>query len=187
MAVSHNNIVTHGLSGMVGDMLVFRQRGGKTIVSNAPKASDKPPTDKQETIRTRFQQAIIYGKTAIADATTKEAYASQAKEGQSAFNVAVADFFNAPSISHVDVSKYHGKPKDTIHVRVTDDFMVKGVHVKIENSDGSLVEEGDAVIDSNGLDYLYTATTDNKELAGDKITITATDTPDNVSVSETTL
>lgn len=125
---------------MVGDMLVFRQRGGKTIVSNAPKASDKPPTQQQETIRTRFQQAIIYGKQ-----------------------------------------------KDTIKVRVTDDFMVKNMQVKIENNGGSLLEEGGATIDTNGLDYIYTATKDNTDLAGDKITITATDEPDNVSFSSTNL
>lgn len=37
MAESKNNIVTHGLSGKVGDLLVFSQRNGKTIVSKAPK------------------------------------------------------------------------------------------------------------------------------------------------------
>jgi hypothetical protein len=33
MAKSKNNLVTHGLSGKIGDMLVFRQVGGETIVS----------------------------------------------------------------------------------------------------------------------------------------------------------
>ncbi len=31
MAQSKNNIITHGLSGKVGDIIVFSQRGGKTI------------------------------------------------------------------------------------------------------------------------------------------------------------
>ena len=51
----------------------------------------------------------------------------------------------------------------------------------------SSVEEGDALLDSNGLDYIYTATTENKDLAGDKITITATDAPNNTASSETVL
>ncbi|SDF09761.1 hypothetical protein SAMN05421825_1031 [Epilithonimonas hungarica] len=33
MAESKNNIITHGLSGKVGDLIVFRQRSGDTIVS----------------------------------------------------------------------------------------------------------------------------------------------------------
>jgi len=37
MAESKNNIITHGLSGKVGDLIVFSQRNGKTIVSRAPK------------------------------------------------------------------------------------------------------------------------------------------------------
>ena len=37
MAQSKNNVITHGLTGLVGDMLVFRNRGGKTFVSSNPK------------------------------------------------------------------------------------------------------------------------------------------------------
>ena len=36
MAKQTNNVVTHGLSGKVGDLLVFRQRAGKTVVGKAP-------------------------------------------------------------------------------------------------------------------------------------------------------
>ncbi len=46
---------------------------------------------------------------------------------------------------------------------------------------------GDTVLNSNGLDYAYTATSDNKDLSGDKITITAFDMPDNTSAKETVL
>ena len=36
MAESKKNIITHGMSGKVGDIIVFSQRHGKTIVSKAP-------------------------------------------------------------------------------------------------------------------------------------------------------
>ena len=39
--------------------------------------------------------------------------------------------------------------------------------VTIANADGSLVEEGDAVLQPNGLDWVYTATADNPSLEGD--------------------
>jgi hypothetical protein len=37
-----------------------------------------------------------------------------------------------------------GKVGDVIGTTATDDHAVQSVHVKIENSNGSLVEEGDA-------------------------------------------
>ena len=35
MAKQSNNVVTHGMSGKIGDLLVFRQVGGKTVIANA--------------------------------------------------------------------------------------------------------------------------------------------------------
>ena len=50
MAESKNNIVSHGLSGKVGDLLVFSQRNGKTVVSKVPKDdSTGELSDKQKT------------------------------------------------------------------------------------------------------------------------------------------
>jgi hypothetical protein len=187
MARSNNNIITHGMSGMIGDMLVFRHRAGKTIVSAKPKHSNAPATVQQQAVRDQFQQAVIYGKSVTADPTAKAAYAAQAAEGQSAYNIAVADFFNAPDISEVDVSAYTGSIGSTIRIKATDDFAVAGVHVKIENPDNSLVEEGDAAADTDGLHWVYTATTANTSLAGDKITITAKDTPKHETTETRTL
>lgn len=48
MAKSKNNVVTHGLSGKIGDMLVFSQRNGQTIVGMAPKERTQPLSAKQE-------------------------------------------------------------------------------------------------------------------------------------------
>ena len=57
--------------------------------------------------------------------------------------------------------------------------------MKIENADGSLVEEGNAV--SNGAEWIYTATVLNSDLSGDKITITASDRPANMTEKSETL
>ena len=51
--------------------------------------------------------------------------------------------------------------------------------MKIENEDGSLVEEGLAI--DNGAEWIYTATANNADLSGDKITVQATDNPANLS------
>lgn len=185
MAKSTNNIITHGLSGKIGDLLVFSQRNGKTIVSMAPRKPTQE-SEKQKAHRARFQQAIIYAKGAVKDSSLQPAYVEEGKDkGLTANNIAVADFLNAPQIETVDLSGYTGQAGEVIKVQATDDFKVKAVSIKIENADGSLVEEGDAV--EQGVYWVYTTTQENADWSGDKITITATDTPDNRSEKIETL
>jgi hypothetical protein len=56
MATSTNNVLTYGLSGKIGDLLIFRQKDGKTIVAKVPEQS-KTASEKQKEQRKRFQQA----------------------------------------------------------------------------------------------------------------------------------
>lgn len=187
MAESKNNVIVHGFTGKFGDLLVFRQVAGKTIASKAPAAPQGEPSEKQLAVRARFQQAVLYGRAVLADPATKKTYADAAPNGQSAYNVAVADFFQAPDIAEIDVSGYTGQPGQVIKIKVTDDFKVKTVKLTIQNEDGSLVEEGDAVQLGNSADWTYTATAPNANLTMDKITVTATDNPANLTTEEKTL
>lgn len=187
MAESKNNIVTYGLSGSIGDLLVFRNRAGKTIVSSKPKERTGEPTEAQKGQQTRFQTATIYGQSALADPALKAEYKAAAPAGVSAYNVAVADFFHAPDIELVDVSKYTGRVGSTIEVKVIDDFKVSGVTVAIYNSDGTEVEQGNAVQQTNKSVWIYTATTENESLSGDRIVISAHDLPGNVTEKNETL
>ena len=50
-----------------------------------------------------------------------------------------------------------------------------------------LVEQGEAVQQGNGIDWVYTATAGNPDLAGDKITIKASDKPGNIAEGEQAL
>ncbi len=177
MAKSQNNVVTHGLSGKIGDMLIFRQQGGKTIVSTK---SNKPrkQSEKQKEHQKRFQRATLYAKAAQA---TEEYLTAAASKGKTPYLVAVADFFNAPDIDQIDVSAYTGNPGDMIRIRVTDDFSVKSVTIRISNNDGSLVEEGAAQPDALGIEWIYTAAATNGNLSGDKIEVFASDTPGNIT------
>ncbi|AYN01043.1 hypothetical protein [Chryseobacterium sp. 3008163] len=181
MAESKNNIVTHGLSGKVGDLLVFSQRNGKTIVSKAPKERTGELSDKQKAHKLKFQKAVLYAKSALADPVKNQMYGikSDSSSGITTYNVAVADLLNAPDIEEIDLSNYSGNPGDLIKITATDDFQVISVTVKIENADGILVEEGNAV--DNGAEWIYTATASNSDLAGDKITVHATDNPANIT------
>jgi hypothetical protein len=125
MAKQSGNVVTHGLSGKIGNMLVFRQRAGQTIVSGMPRSSSVKASDLQIAQRRRFQRTVLYADAVTADPEQNEAYAAKAKKGGTARNVAIADFFHAPDIENVDLSGYHGQPGDVIRIEVTDDFAVK--------------------------------------------------------------
>ncbi|CAD7805290.1 hypothetical protein CHRY9390_01345 [Chryseobacterium aquaeductus] len=181
MAESKNNIVTHGLSGKVGDLLVFSQRNGKTVVSKVPKERTGELSEKQKQHKLKFQKAVLYAKSVLADPSKNQMYAAMAdsSKGITTYNVAVADLLNAPDIEEIDLSNYNGNVGDTIKIIVLDDFQVVSVTVRIENADGSLVEEGIAI--DNGAEWIYTATISNPDLSGDKITVKATDNPDNVT------
>lgn len=187
MARSKNNPVIQGLSGQFGGSVVFRQRGGKTFVSKFPQMPDGPPTPVQQATRSRFQQAIAYGRAAIADPAVKAAYAAAATDGQTAFNVAVADFYHAPVIHAVYLTEYTGLPGSILAIEATDDFAVAAVAVRIEALDGSLVEEGPAAAQPSAGRYLYTVTAQSPAFGGSRIIVTVADRPGNSATHISTL
>ena len=92
MAKIAKNVVMYGAKGKLGDQIVIRQRGGEMILSQAPGKRQKEATTAQKVQQERFQQAIIYGKMQMADATARAEYETKANGMRSAYNVAVADF-----------------------------------------------------------------------------------------------
>lgn len=185
MAKSRNNVVTHGLSGLIGDLLVFRQKANKTIVADRPKLTTKLPTAIQMEIRERFKRATRYAKSALKDLVLKASYQLAAKPGQSAHNVAFVDYQKSPEFyEELDLTSYTGTIGDEIVISVIDDFKVKTVHVEIKAPGGAIMEEGYAVQHENELDWVYTATVANSEVAGSRIIFTASDLPGNKTVLE---
>ena len=187
MAESKDNIITHGLSGTVANMVTFTQRAGKTVVGKKRKASTLPPSEEQVQVQEKFKIASSYAKGAIADPATKAAYKAAAKPGVSAYNTALADAFTPPQIGAITTTGYHGLVGDKIIIRATDDFKVEIVRVKITNAAGLMVEQGNAVMLENGLDWSYTATIENDAVAGSKITVDALDLPANLTTKEVVL
>jgi len=103
---------------------------------------------------------------ALTSLETKKAYKDAANKGETACNVAVADFMNAPGIDEIDLCKYTGKVGDTI--TITDGFI-----------------RGLAQSATRGLQCLSTAA--NNSLASDKIIIRASDTPGHTTEKEQAL
>jgi hypothetical protein len=63
---------------------------------------------------------------------------------------------------------------------------VKSVHVRISNADGTVVEEGCATQGIGNL-WTYVASQNNDSLEGDKIEVSASDLPGNITVEELNL
>ena len=180
MAQSKTNLITLGLSGKLGNTLIFSQRYGKTIVSVSP--SYKPEqSEKQKAQRLKFQAAMAYAKAALQNPETKAVYTAAAKEGQNALNVAVADMMHAPVIHEINLDNYYGKPGDTILIKATDDFMVASVTVEIYDRNGGFIEGGNATANEKGTEWTYTATTGSDDFYGNKVTVKAMDMPANLS------
>ncbi|MGB8191243.1 MAG: hypothetical protein WCF67_04945 [Chitinophagaceae bacterium] len=186
MAELNFNPIVDGASGKFGRKLVFQQRAGKTVMASAPGKRKKEPTEDQKAHYARFAQAILFGQKMLADPEKKKMYDAAAPPGQSGYNVAVADFLNKPAFVKIDLSAYSGEIGQLIIVEVKDDFKINSVAIKIENADGSLVEEGAAVSDGSGIVWTYTTTVSNTSTEGDKITITASDIPANLAVHQET-
>ena len=184
MAKSRNNIVTAGLSGGIGNQLVFKQVNGETIVAKYPNRKGSS-TPKQIALNNKFAKATVYAKNALQNAALKKVYADQAakRPGVSAYAMAVADYLKAPIIDH---SAYTGVSSgEKISIEVADASKVMTVKVKIVAANSSAVEEGSATL-SEGK-WVYTTTAINAALSGSKVLITATDRPGNVTTKEVTL
>jgi hypothetical protein len=187
MAQNQENLLLRGTSGTIADMITYRQRAGKTIISKKRGKSSVPATDTQLGIQEQFRKAVAWAKGAIKDPVVKAMYRAKAALGQSAFNMATADAYNPPKVDGIRTDGYHGAVGDTITVKATDDFAITGLRVSIVDAAGDPVESGDAVLQINETDWLYTATKANAALAGSKITAVATDGPGNSTAFRVTL
>jgi hypothetical protein len=186
MAKQNYNVVMHGMSGTIGDLVVFKQRNGKTIASKVSRNS-KVSSDRQLAVREKFLKAVAYAKVCLNDPDRKVLYEQRATGDITSFNLAIADFFTAPVIAEINVSGYSGAAGEKIQVQATDDTKVTGLRVSIYAADGTLIEEGAALLDDVTAQWLYTATQDNSTLAGSKIIAKATDLPGNITAMEKVL
>ncbi|WP_293298542.1 hypothetical protein [Pedobacter sp. UBA4863] len=178
MARSTNNVVMKGVSGTIGKMLVFRTNAAdKTIIARRPKQSNKPLTVGQLEVRERFTEAAYYAKSAIGNPVLKEQYQAKARPGQSAYNIAFADYLKAPALRKVMADEYMGQIGDKLTFRIIDNFKLQSVNVRILDEDNNVIEQGAVTPLENGLDWQYTATVANPTVLGTNLEVTVKDTP----------
>jgi len=188
MARNRNNILARGFSGAVGKQLVLRTSGERTFLANRPsKNPNRVPTPAQEAVQLKFRESVIYAKAAIQDPALKLDYQAVARPGQSAFNVAFNDAYKGPELSNLNTEAYAGNPGDIITVRAIDNFFIDSVRISILDSNGSVLEEGAATPNANGLDFSYTVTQSNVSLPGTTIRAAAEDLPKNRTILDKVL
>lgn len=185
MAKNKDNNATHGMSGKV-NQFVYRQRFGETVVSKPP-IRTAPFTEAQKNINSIFKRAVLYARRILQNPAIRLAYKEKAQRGQTPFNLAIADYFKAPEIQSVDLSELSSQAGGKITAVVTDNFKVESVKVKIEKSNGALLEEGNAVMLDDGLTWVYTTIATGSNTTGNKVSISATDLPGNTIVDQRTL
>ncbi len=182
-----NNDLVMGSSGRFGDQLVYRQRGGKTIVARRPKKKTVPASEHQLKVQELFAEAVLYAKTVISDEAKKAVYQAKAKPYKSAYLLALSDFLRVPEIRKYNVSDYAGQIGDQISIRVFDDFKVEWVKLIIKDRTDNTIEEGLAMPSENMVDWIYTVTAANPNFSGTKLIISAADMPGNTSIQEVIL
>jgi hypothetical protein len=185
MSKIKNNPIMKGASGMLGKVVVYREVRGNVIMSNRPKRR-KVLTPQQMETKSRFLRAVKYAKKQMADPIAKAGY--QRGPGSpfpSAYSSAMGDYLKAPIINTINTSRYGGAIGDEVWINATDNFKVTAVNVSIFNMEGKLIEQGDAVPNSDCIDeFLYTITVTNQVLPGTKILVTVRDRPGNITVAE---
>jgi len=185
MSKVKDNMVTEGLSGKLGKQIVFRQWSGATILAKAPVMN--PGLLKNEAAiknMIRFKEATVYAKKAMSDPELKQAYESKCKACQNAYARAIQDFFSIPSVEEIDLSNYTGEPDSFIRIYATDSFRISQVQVRIEDAQGSLVEEGFAEQEEATGWWRFTAKVQNQLLEGGKVIATASNLPGNETTKE---
>ena len=189
MAHSNNSVITGKFKGSLGKEIVFRDWDGKTVVAKAPKRRQTDPSAKQAETQDKFLIASRYARSVVKreDKTLATAYAAVLRPRQNVYSRALEDYMSAPVVKSIGTRKYKGAAGDKIAVLAVDDFRVASLQVEIYAADGTLLEQGNAVQETDGLNWTYTTTQANSALAGSKITAIATDVPGNEGTLSVTL
>src|SRR3989337_1546981 len=175
MSQVFDNIVLSGLTGSLGGKLVLRRgRRGQPIVSAKPVfAPNREFTAAQKEHQQAFREATAYAKSA----RRENVYLARAeKTGQTPYNVAVADWFNKPQITALDVTGWKGQTGQTIRIKAIDDVRISRVSVVITDGNGLVFEQGNAQPgDASWWTYITTAQANGNR----RLDVTALDLPGN--------
>ena len=95
MAIQTGFSLLHGFSGRLGNQVVIKRWGNKTILAAMPRKSNKPPTEKQKEVQRRFKLAAAYAKRVSNDPELRVKY--PVTKGKTVYRQAFTDYLSNPS------------------------------------------------------------------------------------------
>jgi len=132
MAIVKSNPIINGISGKLGDSIVFKQMRGKTFMCNLP---PKPSTqsEPQKETRNRFRKASEWAKSILLDAEQKAYYQKKAHKLKlpNAYTAAIADYMRSAKVTAVN--EYGDKKTFSIYKK---DFAVAQVDIVVNKDSG---------------------------------------------------
>ncbi len=178
------SLLNSGLEQVRGtlDQWVYKVVRGKRIIARRPRLDpNRRPSSGELAMRQGFRDAIIYGRSVMADPPRKVLYGIAARvSNRPIFSVIIQDFFTKPEVNAIETAGYHGHAGDVIVVRASDrsNVAVRGVKVVLRNNTTqAVIESGLATL--TGQDWVYTATTALPVGQSVAIEATVTDQPGN--------
>jgi hypothetical protein len=185
MAISNYNVVMHNASGIVGDLLEFRVRHGKTIFGKRRQAPTTVSAGQAE-IRRKFKKAANFAKASMAVPERFAAYEAKSSPGVTPYNLALGNYFTKPEIVEIINNSYTGDAGGQIDILAEDFVTVRSMTVSIYTAQNTLVETGDAVKTAEGF-WHYITTGISPLFEGSRVVVTAKNIPGNTETAELVL
>lgn len=148
MAILTLNSPLQGIRGMIGNQLIFRKNGDKTVVSVKPsprKKSRNGNSALQQLYLDKFKNAAKYARSIMRDPVKYEEYKRLAKKQNkhSAWNVAISEYMLWIRIEAKNADKPVSSGNKRVALTVTKkSFKVKEVAVKLISRTKEVLAEG---------------------------------------------
>lgn len=149
MSIIRGNILTKGLSGMLGGVVVYRQLRGKTVMSNRPRKPTRQ-SDLQRQNRQRFRAAALFAREAMQDPEKKERYRIKARKLNlpNAYTAALTDYLRKPSVNTI---KCKGRAGNLMTIQASKKgFALASVEVALTDAQGTLLATHTASLKDRG-------------------------------------
>ena len=127
MAFVNTNPLVNGLSGMLGNTLVFKNYYGKTIVASRPRPPKKQ-SESQKANRSKFRDASRWARAELYYPERKAYYQQKAKQLNlpNAYTAAITDYMRKARVSTVKT-----KAEKTTYAVYKKDFALKQVTAQL--------------------------------------------------------
>lgn len=92
MAKVTRNVITQNFSGQLGNQIIFRQLGDKTIVVAKPEKGSYQVTEPRKKQQSKFSLAVAFAKEILSDPDRRKQYEDLAGDNRNAWQTAISEY-----------------------------------------------------------------------------------------------